>query len=250
MLRRRRGASFMASAFVFPGGGVDPGESLEECAARELFEESSVALLAPREPGAAARAPELPALRSAFAADGVDALTRAGWRWDVGALQPWSHWITPSQEPKRFSAHFFVAALPDGQVPTFDDVETKEQTWVDPRDAEARAAELSLPPPQLRTLWELRELRSIEEVFAAGRARAAEPHPILPRMAPLSAEEQRPGGAPFALLLPWDPEYLTCGQGEVGAMSAPPSWATGPSRFVMEDRAWRHRVAPGSTSAG
>jgi 8-oxo-dGTP pyrophosphatase MutT (NUDIX family) len=249
MLRRRRGASFMASACVFPGGGVDAGESLQECAARELFEEAGVALVASAQPDAnpaGAVAPDLEDLRSQMTAAGAVAATilaDAGLRWQVEGLAPWSHWITPSLEPKRFDAHFFVAALPPGQAARFDAVETVQQVWVNPADATARSEELNLPPPQLRTLWELGALRSIEEVFAAARERAMAPHPILPRVLAASAP-------PLCLLLPWDPDYLERGQGEALPMTRPPAWAHGPSRFVMEDRAWRHLDAPGSTSAG
>ncbi len=258
MLRRRRGASFMASAFVFPGGGAEPGESLASCAARELFEEAGVALVA-----GAPDAATLEAARARVAAQkhATIVLGEAGLGWDEAALAPWSHWVTPSLEPRRFSAHFFVAALPAGQEPRFDDVETVEQIWLAPGDAAERAAALNLPPPQLRTLWEMAGLTSIAEVFAAARARAAEPHPILPRVA---AEEVSsiPGGPAgslggkaqlrpgVVLLLPWDPDYLSRGQGEAAPMEPRPAWATGPSRFVMEDRAWRHLDAPGSTSAG
>lgn len=251
MLRRRRGASFMASAFVFPGGGADPGESLAECAARELFEEAGVALVT----GAQTTPEQLEDLRARIAAGAIakPLLAEAGLAWDEALLTPWSHWITPSLEPKRFSAHFFVAALPAGQTPRFDAVETVEQVWVSPADAPARAAELALPPPQLRTLWEMRELTSIEQVLKAARARTAEPGAILPRVA-AEADILTDGKVHFrpgiCLLLPWDPEYLERGQGEAMPLEPRPAWATGPSRFVMEDRAWRHLDAPGSTSEG
>jgi hypothetical protein len=111
--------------------------------------------------------------------------------------------------------------------------------WLAPEDAAARSAELALPPPQLRTLWELARCRSIEDVLAAGHTRAKEPHPILPRLAP--------GSAP-CLLLPWDPDYTITGTGDAAPFAYRPRWATGPSRFVMEDRAWKHVAAPGSTS--
>lgn len=254
MLRRRRGSSFMASAFVFPGGGVDAGESLAECAARELFEEAGVALVT----GAQTTPEQLADLRARVAAGAAakPLLEEAGLRWDEAQLTPWSHWVTPSLEPKRFSAHFFVAALPPHQAPRFDDVETVEQIWINPEEAAARAAELLLPPPQLRTLWELQGLSSISAVLSAARTRAAEPAPILPRvaMAETAAEPLGDGKVQFrpgvCLLLPWDPEYLERGQGEALALSPRPAWANGPSRFVMEDRAWRHLNAPGSTTAG
>lgn len=167
------------------------------------------------------------------------ALAASGLDWWTDVLVPWSHWITPSIEPKRFSARFFVCEMPAGQVPSFDEIETVDQAWVSPKDALERAGELCLPPPQIRTFWELAHLTTIEEVMAAARARMDEPHPIMPRL--------KPGDAP-CLLLPWDPEYTDAGTGDATPLTYTPSWAIGPSRFVMEDRTWKHVSAPGSTT--
>jgi 8-oxo-dGTP pyrophosphatase MutT (NUDIX family) len=257
LLRRRRGASFLASAYVFPGGGTDPGEDATTSAARELFEEAGVLLAQPAAavtaPAQPLAVPELEALRTrVLGGEPTTAvLVSAGLAWHTTGMVPWSRWITPSAEPRRFDARFFVAALPAGQVPRFDAKETVDQAWVTPAEGLARAGELALPPPQVRTLWELARLPTVDDVFAAAHARATAPHPILPRMAPT------PGvGAGFALLLPWDPEYVTAGTGDgEGLVIAPgahgtPAWADGPSRFYLEDRAWRHVGAPGSTTAG
>jgi hypothetical protein len=65
-------------------------------------------------------------------------------------------------------------------------------------------------------------------VVAAARARSGEPHPIMPRL-----------GA-GALLLPWDPDYTVTGTGEGTPLTYKPSWAIGPSRFVMDGSAWKH----------
>lgn len=240
LLRRRRGASFMGGAFVFPGGAADPGDvDLRATAARELFEEAGVLL----------------------ASDAPDRATLAAWRTralDGAPLQPildehgvtlapealhyHSHWITPSAEKKRFSARFYVAVLPAGQTPSFDDRETVDEAWVTPAEALARVGELALPPPQLRTFLELIALPTIADVLALCARRSTHPHPVMPRMAP------QPSG--FALLLPWDPEYATAGTGDAAPMPADHPLAEGPSRFVMEDKAWRHLHAPGSTTAG
>jgi 8-oxo-dGTP pyrophosphatase MutT (NUDIX family) len=237
LLRRRRSASFMGGAYVFPGGAADPGETdPRRTAARELFEEAGV-LLADRAP--AAIAPLRARVLAGEAATAV--LAEHGLDFAPDALHYFAHWITPSAEAKRFSARFYVAVLPAGQEPRFDDQETVDQAWVTPADALARVAELALPPPQLRTFLELAEARSIDDVLAIAAGRAAAPHPIMPRLAPT--------GTGFALLLPWDPEYATAGQGEAHAMPIDHPLATGPSRFIMEDRAWRHVYAPGSTPA-
>lgn len=237
-VRRHRGSSFMASAYVFPGGAAEEGEDAKTAAARELFEEAGVLLA--RDSGVQAETLELvnqEHIRKRILAGtpAKAALEVAGLVWSTDALVPWSHWITPSVEKKRFSARFFVIELPPGQEPRFDATETVDQVWVTPEDAIARAGELMLPPPQIRTCWELSSLGSIEAVLAAGRARAEEPHPIMPRLAP----GERP-----CLLLPWDAEYTTKGTGDAAPMAYHPRWATGPSRFVMEDRAWKHVAGP------
>jgi 8-oxo-dGTP pyrophosphatase MutT (NUDIX family) len=204
LVRRHRGASFMASSYVFPGGAAEAGEDARTAAARELFEEAGVLLA--KDDGAAAETLELPdqahiRKRILGGAPAKAALQLAGLTWATEALVPWSHWITPSIEPKRFSARFFVTEMPPGQEPQFDETEVVDQIWLAPQAALDRAAELQLPPPQVRTCWELAQHATIDSVLAAGRSRAEEPHPIMPRLAP---------GAQPCLLLPWDPDYMVC----------------------------------------
>ena len=247
LLRRRKGASFMASAFVFPGGAAEADEDARTAAARELFEEAGILLA--RDRGDTADTMQVPVVaklreKILAGANAAETLSAVGLSWAADSLVPWAHWITPSIEPKRFSARFFVCELPAGQEPSFDDIETVDQIWVTPADALARSKELALPPPQVRTLWELGQLGSLSDVHAAARVRAEEPHPIMPRLRAMAA------GEPITLLLPWDPDYLDGGSGDSAPLTYQPSWATGPSRFVMEDMTWKHVAAPGSTSAG
>jgi 8-oxo-dGTP pyrophosphatase MutT (NUDIX family) len=236
LLRRHRGASFMASSYVFPGGATEPNEDARTAAARELFEEAGV-LLARDSGDSAAETLELltqERMRAKILAGSpADAILRlAGLAWSTDVLVPWSHWITPSIEPKRFSARFFVTEMPAGQVPQFDATETVDQVWVTPHQALARANELALPPPQVRTCWELAQLPTIADVLAAARKRAEEPHPIMPRLSPTN-------GAP-CLLLPWDPDYTVTGTGEATPLTYRPAWAIGPSRFYLDDKTWKH----------
>lgn len=245
LLRRHRGSSFMASASVFPGGAVEPEEDARTAAVRELFEEAGV-LFAKQAPDRDSRTLQLGGVEQIRArilggAPARQTLELAGLTWATDALVPWSHWITPSIEPKRFSARFFVAELPAGQEPHFDATETVDQIWIRPDEAIARAGELKLPPPQVRTCLELAQYADVPAVFAAGRWRSEEPHPIMPRLAP---------GDRLCLLLPWDPEYLTKGTGESTPLTYQPRWAVGPSRFVLEEGTWKHVDAPGSTTAG
>lgn len=234
LLRRHRGASFMAQAFVFPGGLREGEETPAATAARELFEEAGV-LLSSADTSAAQRA-EWRARQAA--GEALDALLgEAEAALDPAALVPFAHWITPSVEKRRYSARFFVASLPIGQVPSFDAKETVDELWITPRAALERAAELRLPPPQIRCLEEIAAAaeRGPAAVLTLAQTRAPyqEP-PIVPRYAP--APELESG---FMLLLPWDPAYVTLGQGAGQAFPAGHPLGGGPSRFTLEGHAWR-----------
>jgi 8-oxo-dGTP pyrophosphatase MutT (NUDIX family) len=242
LLRRRKNASFMGGAFVFPGGAADPedGGDLRVTAARELFEEAGVLLAsAPVDHATVA------ALRARLLAGASMAalLAEAGLTLAPERLAYYAHWITPSAEGKRFSARFYLAVLPDGQRPSFDAQETVDEAWATPADALARAQALALPPPQVRILADLAPAASVDDALALAQAAARHPHPIMPRMAPLA-------GGGFALLLPWDPAYTTDGTGDSAPMPADHPLAVGPSRFVLEDRTWKNIAAPTSTTAG
>lgn len=236
LLRRHRKAKFMATSYVFPGGIVDPGEDdLRVTGARELFEEAGVLLVRPQ----------------------VDEETRARWRsamgeetplaqlldgartaLDVEALLPLAHWVTPSAEKRRYSARFFLAELPEGQTPSFDNVETVDELWATPAEALARAGELRLPPPQVRIVADLAGAATQGPAAVVALVReqhAPHVHPIVPRFALVP---DTPLG--FALLLPWDPEYDSLGQGEAVPMPGGHPLATGPSRFVLDEGTWRN----------
>jgi 8-oxo-dGTP pyrophosphatase MutT (NUDIX family) len=169
MVRRHRGSSFMADAYVFPGGRVEPADGEGEAAfavaaARELAEEAAVTV-------------------------------------DTATLVPFARWITPSAEAKRFDARFFVAAAPPGQVARHDEVETVDHLWARPADVLARyeRGELKLPPPTIRNLEDLAAHVSIDAALTWARARVVAP--ILPKLVPV--------GDTVGIVLPWDPEYAT-----------------------------------------
>lgn len=243
LLRRHRKASFMSSAFVFPGGTADPGETDPRyTAARELFEEAGV-LLVDRDISSDVREAwraELHDGTRAFDAMLADEDASV----DLDALGYFAHWITPSIEKKRFSAKFFYAQLPAGQIPSFDNKETVDEIWVTPAEALERAGELKLPPPQVRTFIEMRDAASagIDALRAAADERAANALPILPRLRTLDS-----GG--FALLLPWDPEYASHGSGDSHEMPSGHPLGVGPSRFILEDMTWKNVFAPSSPTA-
>jgi mutator protein MutT len=194
LVRRAARASFMAESFVFPGGRLDPGETAVQAAVRELREETSIQLQ-----------PE--------------------------ALIPWAHWITPSAEPKRFSARFFLALAPQAHAAQVDEIETTEARWCAPAAAVAahRAGELLLPPPTLHNLEQLCDHASLEELLAAARRWAGEVLPILPKLVL--------DGGDAVLLLPWDPDYAAA-PGEAWRFPASHRLARARSRIVIPGGRW------------
>ena len=251
LLRRHRKASFMSSAFVFPGGAAEARDADPRVtAARELFEEAGVLLAdrpVPRTELEAWRARCAPGASDGAAFDRV--LRDAGVAVAVDSLHYFAHWITPSAESKRFSARFFVAILPEGQTPSFDNVETVDELWVTPGEALERAGELRLPPPQVRTLADMRDaaVRGPAALVSLAAERARHPHPVLPRFAAVPVTKDAPRG--FALLLPWDPDYATAAIGEGIEMAPDHPLAIGPSRFILDGDTWKNVDAPGSPSA-
>ena len=235
LLRRHRKASFMASSYVFPGGIADEGESdLRSTAIRELFEESGIL----------------------FTAEDTDAAVREQWRTQVNvekanfsetiggralaldSLHYFAHWITPSVEKRRYSAKFFVAIAPEGQVASPDNKETVDEVWITPADAIERSRELNLPPPQLRTMLELLKPAEagVAGILEEAQKRSAHPHAILPR-----ACASKEG---ITLLMPWDSQYESEGNGDSLLMPDDHPLAWGPTRFVLKDGAWLHTSEP------
>ncbi|MDP2316731.1 MAG: NUDIX hydrolase [Pseudomonadota bacterium] len=183
LMERNRAVGFMGAAWVFPGGRVDPGDELlparhawddgiprafRAAAARELHEEAGVRLGGEEE------------------------------AYDLDGLVPWSHWVTPEIEPRRYDTWFFVAALPAGQDARIDGQEAVAGAWLRPADALERHAAGALPlaPPTLRTLT---ELLAYADVAAAVGARRACP-PICPRFTKVEDDT-------VWVLLPGDPDY-------------------------------------------
>ena len=154
MVRRSAGQSFMPGVWVFPGGAIDAGESAEQCATRELAEETGINL----EPGT--------------------------------KLYGWSRWITPEVVPVRFDTHFFVALAPAHSPPRVDGREVDDAGWFNPQRAlDAHAAgDLELVFPTVRTLETLVPYASAEEVLAAAPGRDLAP--ILPRVSGTRAEHR------------------------------------------------------------
>ena len=86
-------------------------------------------------------------------------------------LRPWSRWITPAVEPRRFDARFFAAALPAGQRTRDVGGEAAAVQWITPARAldAGRQGQIYLWLPTAMTLAELAEYPDVEAVLAAPR---------------------------------------------------------------------------------
>jgi 8-oxo-dGTP pyrophosphatase MutT (NUDIX family) len=209
MLRRQSSMAFAPGAFVFPGGSVDARDADEQvawagpdpadwgrifdappqlacalvCAAiRETFEESGVLLAGPSAGSVVAdtTGADWEADRQALLDRSLslaEMLARRGLVLRSDLLRPWSRWITPVIEERRFDARFFAAALPRQQRTRDVGGEAAAVAWVRPGDAIAmgRRKEIVLWPPTAVTLAELAACRDVAAALAPRQVR-----PVLP----------------------------------------------------------------------
>jgi 8-oxo-dGTP pyrophosphatase MutT (NUDIX family) len=204
--RRVRGMAFAGGMTVFPGGGVDAGDRSDAltwqgpdrqwwaqrfgypvddagavvvAAVRETFEECGVLLAGPGGVDARAR-DDLVARRRTL----PEVLTSAGLALRADLLAPWTRWVTPEAEPRRYDTAFFVARLPDGQEADARTTEAVEATWWSPAEALAGAERglLRLMPPTRHTLAEMAAYPDVAAVADAARSRPVRTHrPVLSR---------------------------------------------------------------------
>jgi 8-oxo-dGTP pyrophosphatase MutT (NUDIX family) len=229
MLCRKPTMAFAPGAYVFPGGSVDQRDADEEvawagpdvgtwgrqlattpqlaralvCAAvRETFEESGVLLAGPTAETVVAdtTGDDWEADRQGLldrSQSLAEMLAARGLILRSDLLRPWSRWITPALEPRRFDARFFAAALPEGQRTRDVGGEASAVQWISPAAAldAGRANQIELWFPTAMTLAELADHDDIDSVLAARRE-------IAPRLPELSVEDGE-----VWLSAPGDKEY-------------------------------------------
>jgi 8-oxo-dGTP pyrophosphatase MutT (NUDIX family) len=225
--------AFGPGLHVFPGGALDPADDdarlLERlrppldgdpsglhgapfvvAAIREAWEEAGILLGTP----AGTRGPVDGAWRFPTAAEAGqvpfldlvvehDVELRGDW------LVPLSRWVTPPVVPRRYDARFFVAWLPEGAQPAFDEREVVGQAWLRPADALAAmaAGRIELWMPTSATLQALLGVASVDGLRALTPGGAAAP----PRPAPVDGSDGRvveirtggAGGVPGAVGRTW-----------------------------------------------
>ncbi len=245
MLRRNLESTFVAGAYVFPGGAVDPEDAddpaLDElcvgrtdaeasrslgadhgglaywvAAIRESFEEAGVLLAHTADGEFVSFADDV--VEERFDGHRADVhagrvrlaeICRAeGLTLAVGELHYFSHWITPKGPPRRFDTRFFVCRAPDEQEPLHDDGETVASLWTRPADALAahQRGELDLILPTIRNLQAIGRFDTTEELLAAAAA-VDEVPTMLPVVTEVPASDEARGGGGIRILLPGDDGY-------------------------------------------
>ncbi|MEX1023487.1 MAG: MBL fold metallo-hydrolase [Planctomycetota bacterium] len=218
LVQRSPALRFLPGFWAFPGGSVDPVDrrgavkeplALARSAARELFEETGVAV-----PGLAPGGAREALRRELLAAEPRSE------RWaslpeDVAwfdAWQPFAEVVTPRFSLRRFRANFFHLELPAGEEPAIVAGELVDGRWVDPAGELARwsRGDLLLAPPALyllrrmvgRSLGEALELatRSTRAIAEGREVQQAEHAPGVIAI-PLATETLPPATTTNAYLL-------------------------------------------------
>jgi 8-oxo-dGTP pyrophosphatase MutT (NUDIX family) len=185
---------FAAGMTVFPGGrlhdedaslpvsgaGVEllaarsgcddaTARALVGAAVRETFEETGVLLTVPGADLGDARA-DVEAGRVSFG----ELLRANGLAVDGDAVRPWSRWVTPVGEVRRYDTRFFVAALPDSADAQDVTTESSEASWVPIGAAveQAQRGERKMLPPTMMTLASLLPFATVAEVLDASESRS------------------------------------------------------------------------------
>ncbi len=247
LVRRPKRAGFMPDSHVFPGGKVEDidaapalgGDAGVAAAVREAFEECGVLLCDDAQGRPAGALPErFAGHRRALQAGDTTweaILAEEGLRVAPQRLARWAHWITPSVEPVRFSARFFLARLPVGQVAAHAEGELTDELWATPAeilDLEQRGV-IRLPPPTYFTVFELSRLSNLADVDRAAARRTV--ITILPKLIDFDGAR--------TILLPWDRDYAAASGDGLAPPSAdretfaPPPW----SRHVLDGGRWWRR---------
>jgi len=208
-IRRVPTMPFAPGMYAFPGGTVDPrdadadlrwagptpavwadrlgqseqaAQSIVCAAVREVFEEAGVLLAGPSRETVVgdvsgddweAQRAALVDRRLGFA----DFLNERDLVLRGDLLAPWSRWITPDFEPRRYDTYFFLARLPVGQRTRNVGGEADLVTWLRPAEHEG----LPMLPPTRITLSQIAESDSIETLIAAASKQDTR-LPIIPRL--------------------------------------------------------------------
>jgi hypothetical protein len=87
-------------------------------------------------------------------------------------LVHFAHWITPSQQPKRYDTHFFLAEAPPAHLAVHDGGEAVESVWITPAQAltDTEAGRFKLVFATAKNLEKLGRAGTVREAMETARA--------------------------------------------------------------------------------
>lgn len=191
MVQRGSTAKFMASAWVFPGGAVDPidhdpaalavvgVEDPEEgpwvgAAVRELVEETGIWL---------GSAPVVDRRDEWLGVAVYTAAMESGRKLGGDHLTLFANWITPRGLPIRFDTRFYAATVDVDLEPDPDARELDDAVWIDVDDAlqASREGTMTIPFPTRKTLEYLAGFADGDALVAHARSLRGV-LPVLPKV--------------------------------------------------------------------
>jgi 8-oxo-dGTP pyrophosphatase MutT (NUDIX family) len=243
LIQRHVASSFMGGLYAFPGGNLEEEDFSEELLAHVegITEKEAWAILGRKSSHQIALAHWVTGIREIFeevgvlfASDGrgklisfedekrrkkfeqhrallikgemtfARILRKENLKLAADSLIHYSHWITPEARKKRYDTHFFMALVPEGQIPSADQKEITAGIWLTPQQALKAniSGNIPLTPPSLCMLEELAPFSSAVDIIEFARERNMS-DPILPILTTINGYE--------VLLLPGDELYAACG---------------------------------------
>ena len=243
LIQRHVASSFMGGLYAFPGGNLEAEDFSEELLAHVegIAEEEAWAILGRESSPQIALAHWITGIREVFEEVGVffasdeggklisfedekhrkilerhrellnkgemtfsQLLRQENLRFAAHNLIHYSHWVTPEARHKRYDTHFFLALVPEGQIPSADQKEITAVIWLTPQQALKAniSGDIPLTPPALCMLEELAPFSSAEDIIRFARDRNMS-DPILPILTTINGNE--------TLLLPEDELYTAYG---------------------------------------
>ena len=187
----------MPDAWVFPGGRLDEGDALPpQCVSGEI--------VVPGLDRTLAQAHAVAGVRETFEESGIWigeeelsqearsdlAMHPTGFeRWmrshklrvNLALLRPWTRWVTPDSEPRRYDTVFFVGHFDAAWAgPVHDEQETVDSGWYRPVDVISRKIrDFPVAPPTWWVLVELSRFKTVAEVMQAGERHCLPVQPVL-----------------------------------------------------------------------